>query len=185
MVSKYNGIIRKVRPYLPQESLHTLYNTFALPYLSYCNIIWADKNNSHINSLFLIQKRIIRTCTNSLWLAHTDPLFKQLKTLKVQDIYSHQLGTFMFQYHHNLLPKDLSINDSFRTNKSIHHHHTRQANDFHVKMSNTKLADNIISIQGALYWNSLPQSIKSCSSVPSFKSNSKKILINTYTYNSD
>ena len=69
IVSEYNGIIRKVRPFLNSESLHTLYNTLILPYLTYCTIVWGDKNNSNLNSLFITQKKIVRTCTNSLWLA--------------------------------------------------------------------------------------------------------------------
>ena len=63
IVSKYNGIIRKVRPFLNSESLHTLYNTLILPYLTYCTIVWGDKNNSNLNSLFITQKKIVRTCT--------------------------------------------------------------------------------------------------------------------------
>ena len=75
IVSKYNGIIRKVRPFLNKDFLHTLYNTLVLPYLSYCTIVWRDKNNSNLDSLFITQKKIIRTCTNSIWLEHTTPLF--------------------------------------------------------------------------------------------------------------
>ena len=51
IVSKYNGIIRKIRPYLNKDSLLTLYNTLVLPYLSYCTLVWGDKNNSFIESL--------------------------------------------------------------------------------------------------------------------------------------
>ena len=57
IVSKYNGIIRKVRPYLNQDSLHTLYNTLVLPYLSYCALVWGDKSNANLESLFLLQKK--------------------------------------------------------------------------------------------------------------------------------
>ena len=68
IVSKYNGLIRKIKPFLNTYSLHTLYNTLVLPYLSYCTLIWGDKNNTNLDSLFIMQKKIIRTCTNSLWL---------------------------------------------------------------------------------------------------------------------
>ena len=38
IVSKYNGIIRRVKPFLPQESLKTLYNTLILSYyIIQCN----------------------------------------------------------------------------------------------------------------------------------------------------
>ena len=79
IVSKYNGIIRKVRQFLNKDSLYTLKNTLVLLYLSYCTIVWGDKNNSNLDSLFITQKKIIRTCTNSIWLEHTTPLFLSLK----------------------------------------------------------------------------------------------------------
>ena len=86
IVSKYNGIIRKVCPFLNKESLHTLYNTLVLPYLTYCTLVWGDKNNANLESLFITQKKVIRTCTYSLWLEHSTPLFLSLIKLKICDI---------------------------------------------------------------------------------------------------
>ena len=143
IVPKYNGIVRKVCPFLNSESLHTLYNTLILPYLSYCTIVWGDQNNSNLNSLFITQKKIVRTCTNSLWLAHTTPLFISLKKLKFFDIYSYQLAIHMYRYHHDLLPPGLP-NNHFPTQANIHDYNTRQANDLHVDPTNTKLAQNNI-----------------------------------------
>ena len=176
IVSKYNGIIRKVRPFLNSESLHTLYNTLILPYLTYCTIVWGDKNNSNLNSLFITQKKIVRTCTNSLWLAHTTPLFISLKKLKFFDIYSYQLATHMYRYHHDLLPPGLP-NNHFPTQANIHDYNTRQANDLHVDPTNTKLALNNIKTQGPLTWNKLNIKIKNSPSLASFKTNLKKHIL--------
>ena len=183
IVSKYNGIIRKVRPYLPLTSLRTLYNTFILPYLNYCAIVWADKNNSHLHSLFLLQKRAIRSCTNSLWLAHTDPLFHSLNTLKLHDIYYFQLGTFMYKFHHNQLPPDLLDPNFFKRNIQVHSHETRHALDFYIDPTKTKLAENTIKTQGALFWNSLDVSLKNSPSISSFKTNLKRRLVSCYDSN--
>ena len=183
IVSKYNGIIRKVRPYLPPISLRTLYNTFILPYFNYCAIVWADKNNSHLHSLFLLQKRAIRSCTNSLWLAHTDPLFHSFNTLKLHDIYHFQLGTFMYKFHHNQLPPDLLGPNFFKRNVQVHSHETRHALDFHIDPTKTKLAENTIKTQGALLWNRLSVSLKNSPSVSSFKSNFKRLLVSCYDSN--
>lgn len=180
IISKYNGIIRKIRPFLPPESLRTLYETLVLPYLNYCTVIWADKNNSHLDSLFLLQKKVIRTCTFSLWLAHTDPLFQSLNTLKIHDIYLFQLGTFMYKYYHNMLPPDILDNSFFTTNQTIHDHHTRQALNIHVSSTNTLLAENTIKIQGALLWNNLPTSLKTSKSLGIFKCTMKRGIINQY-----
>lgn len=181
IVAKYNGIIRKVRPFIPQESLVTLYNTLVLPYLTYCAIIWTDKNNSNLDSLFLVQKRLIRTCTNSLWLAHTDPLFKILNTLKIHDIYILQLASFMYQYHHDMLPPDLLDDNFFISNASIHNYNTRHTSDFHVKPTSTLLARNTIKTQGALLWNSLHSPIKMSPSLAVFKRSLKNQIVNQYS----
>ncbi len=53
IISKYNGIIRKISQFLPPHSLSTLDNTLVYPYLLFRAIIWADPNNSHRNSIFL------------------------------------------------------------------------------------------------------------------------------------
>ena len=42
--AKSVGIIKRIRHCLPNNILHTLYNTLILPYINYCNIIWAKKN---------------------------------------------------------------------------------------------------------------------------------------------
>ena len=56
IVSKYNGIIRKIRSYLNKDSLLTLYNTLVLPYLSYCTLVWEIKIIPSLNP-YLFFKR--------------------------------------------------------------------------------------------------------------------------------
>ena len=180
IVSKYNGIIRKVRPFLPPYSLKTLYNSLILPYLSYGAMIWADPNNSKLNSLFLLQKRVIRSCTNSLWLDHTDPLFLSLSTLKVLDIYKLQLASFMFQFHNNLLPADLLNEDFFYSETPSHQYYTRHAHDLFIKPTNTVLASNTSKSQGPQLWNHLPAQLHNSPTLSSFKSGMKKILMSAY-----
>ena len=181
IVSKYNGIIRKVRPFLNEDSLHTLYNTLVLPYISYCTLVWGDNNNSNLDSLFITQKKIIRTCTNSLWLEHTTPLFLSLKKLKIRDIYTYQLATHMYRYHHNLLPQGLP-NNQFTAQSEIHNYNTRQALDLYVEPTNTKLAKNTIKTQGPLIWNSINNSIKNSCSLASFKKALKKHILGQYIH---
>ena len=185
IVSKYNGIFRRIKPFLPSDTLATLYNTLVFPYLNYCVIIWGDKNNANINSLFLMQKRIIRTCTNSMWLAHTDPLFYSLKTLKVCDLYTFQTAQFMYRYHHNQLPPGILDQDYFMTNMDVHDHNTRSSTDYHVRRTNTKFAENTLRIQGAMLWNSLKPSLKQSRSLMTLKHHLKNDLLESYCNTAD
>ena len=180
IVSKYNGIIRKIRPYLNKDSLLTLYNTLVLPYLSYCTLVWGDKNNSFIESLFILQKKLIRTCNYSLWLEHTTPLFLALNKLKLRDIYTYQLAIHMYRFYHDLLPPDLP-NVTFTTQSEIHNYNTRQVLNLHIAPTNTQLAKNTIKTQGPLIWNTLNTHIKNSASLDQFKISLKKHILNQYT----
>ena len=111
--------------------------------------MWGDKNNTNLESLFILQKKVIRTCTNSLWLEHTTPIFIALKTLKIHDLY--QLAIHMFRHHRNLLPLDLS-SISFINQSDIHNYNTRHVSDLHIAPTNTKLAGNTITTQGPIIW---------------------------------
>jgi len=51
IVSKYSGILFRLKHILPLKTLFSLYNTLVLPHLYYCNIIWADKNNCYLNTI--------------------------------------------------------------------------------------------------------------------------------------
>lgn len=179
IISKLNGVIRKVSPFLPQESLHTLYNSLVLPYFSYGAMIWADPNNTCLDSLFLLQKRVIRSCTISPWLAHTDPLFATLKTLKIYDIYKFQLAVFMYQHHNNMLPSDLIDETFFNTAYPVHNYETRNVNTQFIKPTKTMLAYNTSASQGPLLWKNIPTSIKT-STIASFKAKLKTCLIDCY-----
>ena len=69
-VAKSVGIIKRIRHCLPNNILRTLYNTLILPYINYCNIIWAKtkvtKNNNYtapqkmstrLHALLVLQKK--------------------------------------------------------------------------------------------------------------------------------
>ena len=135
------------KPKVTNESLHTLYNTFVLPYLTYCTLEWGDKNNANLESLFITPQKVIRTCTYSFWLEHSNPLFLSLNKLKIRDIYTYQFAVHMYRYrgfHHTLLPPGLP-NNNFAVQSDIHSYNTRQ--DLLIDSSNTKFAENTIKIK--------------------------------------
>ena len=66
----------------------------------------------------LLQKRIVRFITKAHYLAHTAPLFSQLKVLDIFSINSFSVATFMYSYHHNLLPS--SFRDLFLSSNKSH-----------------------------------------------------------------
>ena len=79
-ISRCVGILCRLKHYLPLYTLRTLYTSLILPHLTYGILIWG----SNISRLFKLQKRAVRTITNSSYNAHTEPIFKSLNLLKIK-----------------------------------------------------------------------------------------------------
>ena len=84
-IAKSIGIIVKLRQFCltRTETLLTLYNSWILPCLQYCSIIWASTYSTHLLPLLRLQKKAIRIITNSPPRAHSYPLFKTLQILEI------------------------------------------------------------------------------------------------------
>ena len=137
-----------------------------------------DPNNCNLNSILVKQKRIVRLCTDSAWLAHTPPLFSQLKTLTISDIHKLHVALFMYNFNANKLPSIFS--NYFVKNADIHTYPTRSSNLLRPAAFNYDLAQNTIRRQGPILWNSVPDNCKMALSPKSFKRNYKHHLISAY-----
>ena len=146
IVCKYSGILFRLKQLLPCTTLFSLYNTLVLPHLYYCNIIWADSNNCNLNSILVKQKRIVRLCTSSSWLAHTPPLFSQLNTLTIYDIHNLIKALFMYNFETKNLPSN--FDNYFVKNSAFHRHATRSAQLFRPAVFKYNLARCTIRTQG-------------------------------------
>ena len=80
--SKIIGILNKLKYILPTQIKVLLYNTLLLPHINYCILSWGYK----CDRITKIRKRAIRLINLSKYNAHTEPIFKQFKLLKVNHI---------------------------------------------------------------------------------------------------
>ena len=107
-ISKGIGIMYKARRHLNKHSLRSLYYAYIYPYLTYCIEVWGSASKCQLNSLFLVQNNSIRIMTFSPYLAHTDPLFKDLKIMPVNKLFIDRIGIVMFKATYALLPKSIT-----------------------------------------------------------------------------
>ena len=68
------------------KTLQTLYNTLILPYFNYCILAWGAAI-SEGNPLHLLQKKALRLISNSSYTGHTEPISKNLRLLKLTDMF--------------------------------------------------------------------------------------------------
>ena len=101
-ITKTIGIIytSRLKSMYPSAILLTLYNTLVTPHLHYCllHVCWGPiiKEN---DLLHIMQKIVLRTITNCNYIAHTEPLFRELKLVKITDMYV----IAIWKFYHKLI----------------------------------------------------------------------------------
>eukprot|EP00914_Ancora_sagittata_P027835 GHVO01054401.1.p1 GENE.GHVO01054401.1~~GHVO01054401.1.p1 ORF type:complete len:290 (+),score=-23.50 GHVO01054401.1:74-871(+) len=181
-VSKSIGVLYKVSKVVNRQTLHMLYNSLVLPYLTYCIVVWGNAADVHIERLFRLQKKALRIICNAPYLAHTAPLFFYCSLLKVRDLYTYQTSIFTFKLSHHMLPAPVAR--TFPLSPLVHGQRTRNQTSLkiHVPFSRTKLRQRSLNFNIPTIYNSIlqPFSLLELSSLNKFKTSMKSILLATY-----
>ena len=167
-IARHTGILYKIRDNLPLKTRLDYYYAYIYPYLSYNIIVWGGACQTHLHPLIMQQKRTIRTITNAGFRDHTDPLFKQLKILKLKDIFDFHLGTYMF---HARTRGEFATQTSIQTRGST----SNLALPVFHRLSTTRRA---VSHFGPSFWNTLPPNLRSINSYRRFRKSLKEFLLN-------
>ena len=148
-ISKYIGILNKLKHYLPQNILRILYCSVVQSHLSYAILTWGFDCGRVVK----LQKKIIRIIACSRYNAHTEPIFKMLKLLKLRDIFNANIIKFYYKLKHGCLP---SYFNSFRltSQDQIHTYGTRHNYIIPANVTRTQFAQNCLR-------NKLPMVINS------------------------
>ena len=177
-ISRNIGVINRLKYFLPSSSLLTLYSSLILPYLNYGILAWGNSNKTLLDKCLVLQKKALRIIFNTPARSHTNHLFLKNKILKIKDLYSFQLGQFMYNYNNNSLPS--AFDSMFPKNQSFHNYPTRRSNEFHLPLLRTLLAQNTFIYTGPQYWNSLNNEIRGARSLSTFKNKLKKMILQSY-----
>ena len=150
-ISRAAGILNKLKRILPRHILRMLYNTLVLPHLQYGILCWGRYKTDR---LFKLQKRAVRNIKCSKYNAHTNPIFKDLKLLKVSDLYNLSLLKFFYKLKNGQLPyyfRDFLIYTSLD-----HSYNTRGRNEPQVPLTRTTHAMNSARMYLPIFLESTP-----------------------------
>ena len=140
-----------------------LYYSFIFPYLIYCNEIWGNACQTHLDPLIKLEA-----------------LFRQLDTLNFRKLVIHRIALLMFKYNIRKLPQPTM--QLFIRNTDVYNQNTRSKESLHVQMSRTERTYSNVSFHGVHIWNILSQHVQTNISYESFKHVST-LLINTHNIN--
>ena len=138
--------------YLLQDSLINVYYSFVYPYLIYCNHVWGTACKTFMQTIVLLQKRVIRIIAGVNRRYHTDPIFNELKLLKCENINTYLTGRLMLKIYNG----DIILFQSFfKKNNEVHKYGTRQIDHYHAPSARTNLGKSALRFHGAIIWNKI------------------------------
>ena len=177
-ISRNIGMIDKLKFFIPERILRTLYCTLVLPYINYGILIWGKACKTYLEKIHKLQKWAVRIISNSHYRSHSAPLFQKHNILNVYDSYKLELGVFMYQYVNGSLP--ISFNAFFTKLSDIHNYDTRNKSNYNPTRYKKVFADKAIRTMGPILWNSLDKNIKKSKSTIHFRKLYKSSLISNY-----
>ena len=133
------------------------------PYPYYCTTARGSTYPFNLNRLVLLQKRVIRIIFKNTFDAHTDPIFRDLKLLKLDQYTCSRQGNSC-TYTKRFTP------DYFPSIHEVHRCNTRRAKSYYLPFCWTNTRHCYINYQGPKFFNTLSSDISSCSSVSTFSS---------------
>ena len=180
---------------LDMKTKIVIYHSLVESHLNYGIIIWAsefaknimtDRNYSlkpsNLKKLITTQNKIVRAICrkpkfnkNTKEYTRSAPLYKELNILRLKELYFYNLGVLVFEHYHNPDFPEL-ITEKFNC---THSSEMKNRNDLNLSYPVPKYQKTYCksSIAGTMFWNSLPNEIKSIESKNEFKSKLKDHLI--------
>ena len=113
-LSKSLYSLRLAKHYLSTNALKLLYNSIFHCHLLYALPIWSCTTSGQINTIFKLQKAVIRVVSGASYNSHTEPIFKDLNILPLPDLIDFSKIQFMQRFSQKFLP--VSFNDTWVKN---------------------------------------------------------------------
>ena len=175
------GIFFKVRLFLPLNILICLYNSLFSSFLQCGILVWGSTHETHINPVFLLQKRVIRAISFEHFASSSTPIFFNLKILKLHDLFKLKLLIFVYECVNKTSPS--CFHSLLPLAGAVHQYGTQQVgkHDIYITRKNTlQYGLRSVCYFGAECWNTIPMYIKSSPTVCSFRQQLKTFLLNNY-----
>ena len=167
----------RLKNFLPTHILRLLYNSLILPHLQYSILAWGFK----MGRLEKLQKRAVRIITRSKYNSHTDPLFKKLNLLKVNDLFETNVLKLYYKYQNKTLP--IYISNMFAEFTCTHSYKLRKKSILDNEGSNKPSGDKCIRHHLPVVINNAKPDILdkiSTHTIQGFAFYIKRITINNY-----
>ncbi len=151
-ISKSLFCLNRVKNFVTNSALKSLYFAMVHSHITYCINIYGCANATTLNKLVVKQKEAIRVVCHAKYRDHTNPLFKKLGILPLNDLIKYSALKFMHKFKHNRLP--FSFNEIWITNRARNPDIIlRNADDLHIPDHNLASIKRLPLFSFPRIWN--------------------------------
>ena len=167
-LSKGNGLLAKIRHFVPNSVIRTLYFSFINPHTDYNLLNWGMASPTSLESIAKNIKKAVRIISFEDYHSPSIPLFKKLNILPLVCSIKLRYSKFMWKLYNGILP--ISLSSYFYSN-------TRT--QYSVSDSRLVSLDNFVLFLGPKVWNEIPNNIRLKTTLSSFSKTLAKYLIDS------
>ena len=181
-LSKMQGILYSLSPFLPKSTLVTIYYSLVYPVISQNIVIWGGITEANIRNIRIALNKILRSILNvehdenNRPLMPTNDMYKTLNFLKFEDVYKYFLLTFMQFF---IRKNDDLFNKYLRPLLPQHHYRTRGTR-INLPDVRLQIEKQFAIFQMCKLFNELPECIIDSQSRQSLKYRFKNYAISQY-----
>ena len=162
------GCLWRVRKFLGPTAIRLAYFSLVQSHLSYGIEFWGSAYDIFLDPLVKLQKRAIRCCTFSSYLASTESLFRKFRAFSLRKFYLTRLCFLVYKEVHKISPNLIGYS-------WFYHRHRRRLrsednDNLVVPQIRTNIGAQNIAYIGARVFNLLPDDIKHARTFSIFKS---------------
>ena len=163
------GAMQRIKPYVPINTLHTIYRALIEPYFDYCSPLWDVCNQQLKDKLQKFQNRAARIITGASYEIRSADVLRSLAWENLEIRQRTTKSTLMYKVLNDCagpnLKDALMRRDLVQTSYNLRNTYT----DLTLAKPKREFLKKSFKYSGAKLWNSLPSDAKLAQSIYSFK----------------
>ena len=161
---------------MPTNVQKLFFQSYIMPLIDYGSVIWGSTSTSNLERLLKLQKRAARIILKADFRTPSADMFSELGWPSIESRLMYNKAVLTYKALNDLTPEYVS--NMLKPVSQTHGLNLRSSEngDLYVPLSRTTLYSGAFSCSAPKLWNALPQSVKSCDTLNSFKKCLKTVI---------
>jgi hypothetical protein len=154
-ISKRIGIIRRVKHFLPHNTLVMLSNALVIPHFDYASPVWSNCSNAYQTKLQTLHNRLARTILSADIRTPVNLMMSSLQWIKLNERWKNQMLIITFKCLRNISPHYLSSLFHFVHNNHTYTTRNHSSNTLMIPKCNSNSGLRTFHVRAGYIWNNM------------------------------